>query len=179
MWETHPGKKGLEQVLCSFPFYPSPYQFSCLCTGDDYYSPNQPQAPQGETGFTDGSGPLFSMYLERAREKDEKMADRWKADADGILVFVSEHSGMPLFACCQLKIIYRPVCFLPQLRHLSESLSRTLGQTLKTPPRSILPISIRYSPILTGPTSSSLPHYPLHPNSLRLRPLSGSTLSGS
>jgi hypothetical protein len=29
------------------------------------------------------------MYLERAEEYDQKMTDRWKADADGILVFVS------------------------------------------------------------------------------------------
>ena len=29
------------------------------------------------------------MYLEMAGEEDKKMADSWKADADGILVFVS------------------------------------------------------------------------------------------
>ena len=29
------------------------------------------------------------MYLEMAGEEDRKMADSWKADADGILVFVS------------------------------------------------------------------------------------------
>jgi len=29
------------------------------------------------------------MYLEMAEEEDKKMADSWKADADGILVFVS------------------------------------------------------------------------------------------
>jgi hypothetical protein len=29
------------------------------------------------------------MYLERAEDQDKKMTDRWKADADGILVFVS------------------------------------------------------------------------------------------
>ena len=29
------------------------------------------------------------MYLERAEEYDQKVTDRWKADADGILVFVS------------------------------------------------------------------------------------------
>jgi hypothetical protein len=35
------------------------------------------------------------MYLERAEAQDQKMTDRWKADADGILVFVSRHSSMP------------------------------------------------------------------------------------
>jgi len=29
------------------------------------------------------------MYLERAAEEDKKMTDSWKADADGILIFVS------------------------------------------------------------------------------------------
>ena len=28
------------------------------------------------------------MYLERAEEEDRKMAESWKADADGILIFV-------------------------------------------------------------------------------------------
>ena len=46
------------------------------------------QAPQGVSNFVDGSGPIFSMYLEMATEEDEKMAESWKADADGILIFV-------------------------------------------------------------------------------------------
>ena len=29
------------------------------------------------------------MYLDRTEDEDQKMAERWKADADGILVFVS------------------------------------------------------------------------------------------
>ena len=28
------------------------------------------------------------MYLDRAEEEDKKAAERWKGDADGILVFV-------------------------------------------------------------------------------------------
>ena len=31
------------------------------------------------------------MYLDRAEEEDKKMAESWKGDADGILVFVSAH----------------------------------------------------------------------------------------
>jgi hypothetical protein len=46
------------------------------------------QASQGEHGFIDGSGPIFSMYLEMAGEEDKKMVEGWKADADGILIFV-------------------------------------------------------------------------------------------
>ena len=31
------------------------------------------------------------MYLERAEEEDKKMVENWKADADGILIFVRLH----------------------------------------------------------------------------------------
>jgi len=43
---------------------------------------------QAESNYTDGSGALFSMYLNRAEEEDKRAAERWKGDADGILVFV-------------------------------------------------------------------------------------------
>jgi len=48
--------------------------------------------PQGESGFADSSGPLFSMYLQLAEDEDKKMTESWKGDADGILIFVSRHS---------------------------------------------------------------------------------------
>jgi hypothetical protein len=43
---------------------------------------------QGVSDFVDGSGHIFSMYLEMATEEDKKMVEGWKADADGILIFV-------------------------------------------------------------------------------------------
>ena len=52
-------------------------------------APNQ--ASQGESGFVDSSGPICSMYLEMAVEEDKKMAESWKADAEGIIVFVRLH----------------------------------------------------------------------------------------
>ena len=52
--------------------------------------PNHP--PWGEPVFVDGSGPLFSMYLQLAGEEDKKMTENWKGDADGILIFVSHPS---------------------------------------------------------------------------------------
>ncbi len=58
--------------------------------GDRQYPP-QPapnQAPQGTSDFVDGSGPIFSMYLEMATEEDKKKVEDWKADAEGILIFV-------------------------------------------------------------------------------------------
>jgi hypothetical protein len=44
--------------------------------------------PKGEYDFVDSSRPIFSMYLEMAEEEDKKLAESWKADAEGILVFV-------------------------------------------------------------------------------------------
>jgi hypothetical protein len=33
------------------------------------------------------------MYLEMATEEDKKMAENWKADADGILIFVRRYTS--------------------------------------------------------------------------------------
>ena len=54
--------------------------------GVDQSAPNQ--APPGVSNFADGSGRIFSMYYEMATEEDKKMVEDWKADADGILIFV-------------------------------------------------------------------------------------------
>ena len=59
--------------------------------GGQHYPPQSAQnrAPAPDVShFIDGSGPIFSMYLERAEEEDKKMAENWKADAGGILIFV-------------------------------------------------------------------------------------------
>lgn len=50
--------------------------------------PTSSGEPQAESSYTDGSGALFSMYLDRAEEEDRRVAESWKGDADGILVFV-------------------------------------------------------------------------------------------
>ena len=59
--------------------------------GDDrHYTPllAQNQTWRGGSDFVDSSGPIFSMYMEMAEEEDKKLAESWKADAEGILVFV-------------------------------------------------------------------------------------------
>ena len=48
----------------------------------------QNQELRGQSDHVDGSGPIFSLYLEMASEEDKKMAESWKDDADGILIFV-------------------------------------------------------------------------------------------
>lgn len=46
-----------------------------------------PATHAGDT-YSDSSGALFSMYLSRAENYDKERAESWKADADGILIFV-------------------------------------------------------------------------------------------
>ncbi|KAF8257263.1 hypothetical protein EI94DRAFT_1818438 [Lactarius quietus] len=66
-------------------------------TGDFQYPPRPPPSAQNKTtqeaDFIDGSGPIFSMYMEMATEEDKKMAEAWKADADGILIFTGLFSA--------------------------------------------------------------------------------------
>ena len=57
---------------------------SQLCIVDD--RPGQPL--QRESDFWDSSGSLFSIYSKAAEDEDNKMAERWQKDADGILIFV-------------------------------------------------------------------------------------------
>ena len=60
------------------------------------------QVPQGVPDFVNGSGPIFSMYLEMAVEEDKKMAENWQADADGILIFVRLYLLMWCFTLTHL-----------------------------------------------------------------------------
>ncbi|KAI0289036.1 hypothetical protein B0F90DRAFT_1921617 [Multifurca ochricompacta] len=53
----------------------------------------QKQPIWGRSDFVDGSGPLFNMYVEMTADEDKKMAETWKADADGILVFTGLFSA--------------------------------------------------------------------------------------
>jgi hypothetical protein len=53
--------------------------------------PAQNQPLQGQANFSDGSDPLFNMYVKMTEDEDNKMAHRWQKDADGILIFVSPY----------------------------------------------------------------------------------------
>ncbi|KAH9057283.1 hypothetical protein EDB87DRAFT_1823795 [Lactarius vividus] len=60
--------------------------------------PSRPQSAatqesRGMYNFVDGSGPIFSLYLEMATEEDKKMVEGWAADADGILIFTGLFSA--------------------------------------------------------------------------------------
>jgi hypothetical protein len=68
-----------------------PYSTLTNTIANYQHPPNVNEAPEGDSNFSDGSELLFSMYLERADEEDKKMAESWKGDAEGILLFVSAH----------------------------------------------------------------------------------------
>ena len=93
------------------------------CPGHSLQSA-QNHPPQGESGFIDGSGPLFSMYLQLAGEEDKKMTENWKGDADSILIFVSRHS-----TCDASTHIYSEVEDWFILRH-----RRGIGRSIRAGP---------------------------------------------
>jgi hypothetical protein len=72
--------------------FPYPH-LSSRCTGSNRNVPQSAQNPisQASSNFSDSSGPLFNLYVKMAEEEDNKIADRWQKDADGILIFVSPH----------------------------------------------------------------------------------------
>ena len=86
------------------PTSPYPHHSHPQLPRDGQYPPRSPQnqAPKIESGFIDSSGPIFSMYLGMAEEEDEKMAESWKADAEGILVFVRLSPLVPCFTLTHL-----------------------------------------------------------------------------
>ena len=126
--------------------------------GDGQYPPGPKKSSVSD--FVDGSGPIFSMYLEMATEDDKKMVEDWKADADGILIFVRLESslgihinsviidGSILRCCCNFDLTVNS-------RHPTEPTGH-----LKFLPRKYLsryhqPKSLEFSPCLTTPFLSS------------------------
>ena len=98
-------------ALCSPPSPTTPIGHSQYDTPQ--WAQNRASQPEGQSDFVDGSGPIFSMYLEMAEEEDKKMAESWKADAEGILVFVrfcllvpyfqlTHRSDWFILRCCRL-----------------------------------------------------------------------------
>jgi hypothetical protein len=69
----------------------------------------------------DGSEAMFSMYLERSDEDDTKTAERWKAESDAILIFVS--NSLPLSPWLHVNIVVNGIdwSFLGRSRDSSYS----------------------------------------------------------
>jgi hypothetical protein len=74
-----PPIKGTEKRVCFPPLglFLTNLIPSCIGGGGDNSPPSS------------GPGPLFFMYSKLAEEEDNKMAERWQQDADGLLIFVS------------------------------------------------------------------------------------------
>jgi hypothetical protein len=70
-----------------------------MCTGNGQYPSQsaQNQASHGASNLVDGSGLIFSMYLEMAEEEDKKIAEHWQANGEGILIFVGLYPPIPCF----------------------------------------------------------------------------------
>ena len=63
------------------------------------------------------------MYSKAAKEEDDKMAESWQKDADGILIFVSPCVIIQIFLCLRQdseqsdRFICRLSCYFPFCDH--------------------------------------------------------------
>ncbi|KAF8265174.1 hypothetical protein EI94DRAFT_371143 [Lactarius quietus] len=113
---------------------------------NDQYPPQstQNQALHSLSNFVDGSGPIFSMYLEMATEEDKKMAENWKADADGILIFTGLFSAA---VASLISVSIQDIRQNPQdtsnfyLANIYQTLSSTSGSNISSLPASPPPFS--------------------------------------
>ena len=64
------------------------------------------------------------MYVDMAEKEDDKVAERWQKDADGILIFVSDHISLQCAELSEQRGHYRLVYSLLPLQHWSQCLSR-------------------------------------------------------
>ena len=70
---------------------------------------------QAESGFTDGSDVLFSLYNEKAAEYDQKLVENWREDAQGIMLLVRSAVPSPLPSVLMLTLdIARVVSYQPR-----------------------------------------------------------------
>jgi hypothetical protein len=143
----------MHMTLCS--------QFSPATPLASYQDPPQSvrnQGSQGESDFLDGSGPIFSMYLEMAEEEDKKMAESWKVGADSILVFVRIQLSVPyitltrqsqtgLFSASVASLISVSIQDIRQdPQDTSNFYLANIYQVLANPNRSSIPSSLPTSP---------------------------------
>ncbi|KAH8977169.1 hypothetical protein EDB92DRAFT_2108900 [Lactarius akahatsu] len=135
----------------------APHQDVNVMEADDYQNPPhlaQNQASQGVSNFVDGSGPIFSMYLEMASEEDKKMTEGWKADADGILIFTG------LFSAAVASLISVSIQDIrPNPQDTSNFYLANIYQTVSNSNQSNIPL-------LPSPPPFSPPTYAVWVNSL-------------
>src|SRR6266851_1868453 len=78
------------------------------------------------TGREESEKEMWTIYIKQVKEYDKRMADAWKEDARGILVFVSRSLLIPPSIAITAK---RPVFSLRPSAHLSSN------STKSCPPR--------------------------------------------
>ena len=71
-----------------FPLVLSPLGPSPCMIENQPAEQHQLEGLNGQVPQADKSGALFSMYLERADDDDNKVTERWKKECDAILIFV-------------------------------------------------------------------------------------------
>ena len=112
---------------------------------DDDWAQNGASQPMGQSDFgvVDGSGQIFSMYLEMAEEEDKKMTESWKADAEGVLVFVRLCFLVLYFKLTPIgRLVYSPL-LSPLYSRCRSGIS---NRTRRTRPISTLPIYTSFLP---------------------------------
>jgi hypothetical protein len=57
-------------------------------TANDHHNRLSSAPLQDESNFGDSSWPFFAMYSNISDEEDNKLAERWQKDAEGIIIFV-------------------------------------------------------------------------------------------
>ncbi|KAH9061971.1 hypothetical protein EDB87DRAFT_1682635 [Lactarius vividus] len=127
-------------------------------TDDHQYPPQSvpTQEPQGVSNFIDGSGPIFSTYMEMATEEDKKLVENWKADADGILIFTG------LFSAAVASLISVSIQDIrPNPQDTSNFYLKNIYQTVSDPNRSNTSDSLP-----TSPPPFSPPNYAVWVNAL-------------
>ncbi|KAN0140639.1 hypothetical protein V8E53_001848, partial [Lactarius tabidus] len=118
--------------------------------GNDQYPPQSAQhhESQDESDFIDGSGPIFSMYMEMAEGEDKKKTESWKADADSILVFTGLFSAS---VATLLSVSIQDLRQDPQ--DTSNFYLSNIYQLLTDPDRPNIPTSLPLSPPPFSPPS--------------------------
>lgn len=145
--------------------------FTCPCSGapgSAQYVLLQPQdlnpSSHADSGFTDGSDVLFSLYNEKAGEYDQKLAENWREDAQGIMLLVSRITRFhrPLrYSPGNLRVAF----YQPQSQDSFHSLTSALRRAPRTSLPSISARSTNSRPVRTIPPSHR-PRY-LPPNRRR------------
>jgi hypothetical protein len=142
--------------------------------------PEQDGDPSKLSKSVDKSEALFTMYLDRSDEDDRKTTESWKGECDAILIFVSQsYQPRYLQGPLMLTSTYRRVFSQPLSRLFFPFPSRVFSRVHGTYRHSTSETSIIYSPIPPAPSPSSIPLRLIHLHSLRRRPQSWLTLSGS